>query len=348
MLDEVAVYRSALTSGRIQAHYAAGSSLDTTPPSVTMTTPANGSTIDDPTPTFGGASRTAAGDLPTVTVKVYSGPTPTGTPVQTLSTNQSGGVYSVDAQSPLSEGTYTARAEQLDSAGNLGTSGANTFTFTTADITPPSVTLTTPANGSSTQDTTPDLSGSAGTVPGDLSITVKIWAGITPSGTPLQSQTVTARGGSWSATAAPLAEGIYALRAEQSDSAGNVGYSSGPHAFTIGTSYRDAVLADAPDAFWRLGENSGSAAGDETGTNPGTYGNGVVLGQTGALTGTTNTAALFDGVDDSVTVPSSPSLTATNAVTVEAWVKRSRAPPGRTSSPSRVAGRPRPRTTPSG
>jgi large repetitive protein len=324
LLDEVAVYRAALTAARIQAHYNAGTSVDTTPPAVTLTTPANGATIGDPMPTFSGAAGTAAGDLTTVTVKVYNGPSASGTPVQTMTTTQSGGSWSVAVGSPLSEGTYTARAEQADVAGNVGLSTANTFTFTSADITPPAVTLTTPAEGSSTSNPTPTLSGAAGTAPGDLpTVTVKIWAGITPSGPPLQTHTTTASGGTWSVTSAPLAEGTYAARAEQLDSAGNDGLSN-PRSFTIGTTYRDEVLADNARGYWRLGETGGTVAADETGTNPGTYLNGVALGQPDALTADTNTAASFDGVDDMVSVPSNASLNATSGVTVEAWVKRTR------------------------
>ncbi len=63
-------------------------------------------------------------------MKVYPGSTPTGTPVQTLTTTrQGGGAYSVLAAA-LTPATYTARAEQADSAGNTGLSSANTFTVT--------------------------------------------------------------------------------------------------------------------------------------------------------------------------------------------------------------------------
>jgi hypothetical protein len=324
VLDEVAVYGTALTATQLQAHYNAGTALDTTPPAVTLTTPPHGATTDEHTPTFSGAAGVAPGDLPAVTVKVYSGSSATGTPIQTLTTNQSGGSWSVNASSALAEGMYTARAEQADTASNVGLSAPNSFTVTSADITGPAVTLTMPADGSSGSDTTPTLSGSAGTAAGDLpTITVKIWTGLSPSGTPLQTLIIAASGGSWSGTASELPQGTYAARAEQDDDAGNIGLSS-PHTFTIGAAYADEVLADNPGGYWRLGEASGTTATDQTGTNPGTYQNGVVLRLQGALTADTNTAASFDGVDDIVTVPSSTSLNATTGVTVEAWVKRTR------------------------
>jgi hypothetical protein len=323
LLDEVAVYPTALSASRIQAHYGAATSFDATAPAVTLTSPTNGGTTS-PTPIFSGAAGTAPGDLGTITVRVYAGTTPSGSPVQVLSATQSGGSWSVPASSALAEGTYTAQAEQSDAAANLGKSTANTFTVTSGDITPPAVTLSQPANGSSAPDTTPTLSGAAGTDPNDLpTITVKIWAGLTPSGVPVQTLTTTASGGSWSVDAATLAEGPYTARAEQEDASGNLGLSD-PHTFTVGSSYRDEVLADNPAGYWRLGEASGTSAGDETAANPGAYLNGVALGQPGALTGSTNTAASFDGVDDYVSVPDSSSLDATSGVTVEAWVKRSK------------------------
>jgi hypothetical protein len=63
-----------------------------------------------------------------VTVRIYSGPAATGTPVQTLTdTTVSTGTFSVAAQ-PLANGQYTAQAEQRDSAGNSGLSNTRTFT----------------------------------------------------------------------------------------------------------------------------------------------------------------------------------------------------------------------------
>src|SRR4029079_9168563 len=91
-----------------------------------------------------------------------------------------------------------------------------------------------PADGSSTVDTTPTLTGTAGTAPSDLpAVTVKLYAGGTASGTPVQVLSTTAApSGAWSVDASVLAEGLYTAQAEQSDSAGNVGQSSA-NAFRI-------------------------------------------------------------------------------------------------------------------
>jgi Concanavalin A-like lectin/glucanases superfamily len=102
--------------------------VDSTPPAIHLTSPANGDSRRE-WPTFTGAGGTAVGDASTATVKLYSGPNPTGTPLQTLTaTIGTGGAYAVLASAPLNPGTYTAQAEQSDSLGNTGSSSANTFT----------------------------------------------------------------------------------------------------------------------------------------------------------------------------------------------------------------------------
>jgi len=100
---------------------------DTTAPTVTLPTPANNARVA-PLAKFAGKAGNAPGDFPTVTVKVYSGPTPTGDPVQTLTaTRGANNNYSVTASTALAAGTYTARAQQQDLAGNTGFSPAKTF-----------------------------------------------------------------------------------------------------------------------------------------------------------------------------------------------------------------------------
>jgi Ca2+-binding RTX toxin-like protein len=164
-------------------------------------------------------------------VKVHAGSSASGTPVQTLNATRSGGSWSVDGSPALADGTYTARAEQSDAAGNTGQSGAHTFTI---DSTPPNVGLTTPANGSSTSDTTPAYSGGAGDAASDSStVTVKVYAGSSASGTPVQTLSATRSGASWTIDGSPgLSPGTYTARAEQSDAAGNTA-SSNANTFTI-------------------------------------------------------------------------------------------------------------------
>lgn len=58
-----------------------------------------------------------------------------------------------------------------------------------------------------------------------------------------------------------------------------------------GGAYPAAVLADAPQVYWRLGEPSGTTAADASGFGrDGTYTNTPVLGTAGLLTGDTDTS----------------------------------------------------------
>ncbi len=82
--------------------------------------------------------------------------------------------------------------------------------------------------------------------------------------------------------------------------------------------YTGVVLQDGPIAYWRLGESAGTTAFDASGHGfTGTYFNGVLLGQPGALAEDADTAARFDGRDDHVRFANPVA----NDFTVEAWVK---------------------------
>ncbi|WP_372895415.1 LamG-like jellyroll fold domain-containing protein [Stieleria sp.] len=78
------------------------------------------------------------------------------------------------------------------------------------------------------------------------------------------------------------------------------------------------VLGDSPRGYWRLGEANGANAHDDSPNNfTGTYENGAVLRQPGALTG--NTAASFGASNSRVSIPDNP-LLRPNALTIEAFV----------------------------
>lgn len=133
--------------------------IDTTKPAVTLTTPANSATVNVATPALSGAAGNLAGDSATVTVKVYSGPTAAGSPIQTLTPGRTGATWSATATT-LPQGTYTAVAAQTDAAGNTGTSSATTFTIDT----PPSVSGIALANSNG---------GLLGTVNQDDTVTIR-------------------------------------------------------------------------------------------------------------------------------------------------------------------------------
>ncbi|HEU4702431.1 MAG TPA: LamG-like jellyroll fold domain-containing protein [Conexibacter sp.] len=87
-------------------------------------------------------------------------------------------------------------------------------------------------------------------------------------------------------------------------------------------SYYGAVRADLPVSYWRLGETSGTIAGDVTVANPGTYNGPPTLGAA-SLVGTdaVDPAVAFDGAGDDVRVGQSGSLDLTGALSLEAFVK---------------------------
>jgi Concanavalin A-like lectin/glucanases superfamily len=96
----------------------------------------------------------------------------------------------------------------------------------------------------------------------------------------------------------------------------------GPGAPVVDRSYSAAVLADAPAAYWRLGESSGTTMTDASKNgNNGTYAGGVTLAQPGALAADTGTAVAFDGRTGAATVASSRSLQV-NRITIELWLKK--------------------------
>ena len=92
---------------------------------------------------------------------------------------------------------------------------------------------------------------------------------------------------------------------------------------TTASSYAQAVSGTSGlVSYWRLGESSGTAACDETGSNPGSYNSGTTLGVPGAIAGDSNSAVGFDGASGWVSAPASSSLNVGDQFTIEAWVKR--------------------------
>jgi hypothetical protein len=138
--------------------------IDKTAPVVTLTSPADGSSSTNTTPTFSGACTNGDGNV-TVTVKQGV------TTVQTRSTACSSGSYSVAASPALSANTYTAQASQTDAAGNTGSSSVNTFTITVAST----ITETALATFSSTSCDPTCSTGSVTTTSGKTELILVYW-----------------------------------------------------------------------------------------------------------------------------------------------------------------------------
>jgi BNR repeat-containing family member/Concanavalin A-like lectin/glucanases superfamily/PKD domain len=82
--------------------------------------------------------------------------------------------------------------------------------------------------------------------------------------------------------------------------------------------YREAVLADGPAGYWRLGEHAGATSRHELGGPAGLFGGRFVLGQQGVLGPLGDTAASFDGLSGEIEV-SSPALSTDG--TLEGWFR---------------------------
>jgi subtilisin-like proprotein convertase family protein len=110
--------------------------VDTVGPAVGIDVPAPGSAVSQHRPTLSGPIGTAAGDLPSVSVRIHTGTSAGGAVLQTLSPTISGNHWSATTAADLPEGTYTAYVEQSDSLGNKGTS-TSTFVVDVPDPPPP-------------------------------------------------------------------------------------------------------------------------------------------------------------------------------------------------------------------
>ncbi|MFC3894117.1 RHS repeat-associated core domain-containing protein [Lentzea rhizosphaerae] len=93
--------------------------------------------------------------------------------------------------------------------------------------------------------------------------------------------------------------------------------------YTDGSHYRSTVLDDRPKTYWRLGESSGDTFASVTARSNGEHvarQHNVSLGTAGALEGTSDLAARFDGNSSYVTLPEK--LTSESmSLAVEMWFK---------------------------
>lgn len=107
--------------------------VDTTGPTVSITSLTNSGVVDTNRPTISGPAGTALGDGNLVTIYIYSGNTVNGHPleVESLIGFVDNGIFSTIA-GQLADGVYTAQATQLDAAGNIGYSEPVTFTIAAA------------------------------------------------------------------------------------------------------------------------------------------------------------------------------------------------------------------------
>jgi PKD repeat protein len=103
-------------------------------------------------------------------------------------------------------------------------------------------------------------------------------------------------------------------------------------ASTPSDTYGKAVYQAGPDHFWRFGETSGTTAADSSGNGAaGTYTNGPVLGGESSIGLVGDRSAAFDGVDDFVAGPNTPSAAqlAPAVYSTQLWFKTTSTTGGR-------------------
>jgi hypothetical protein len=223
-------------------------SADAQATNLTITSPAGGDYLNTRAPTFAGSTTDVFNEeleiFDPITVNIYEGASVTGQPVQTTPPTPrfKGPNWAVAAAENLPRpGVYTAQAVQ-------GMEKSEPVSFT-LDTMPPVVTLEAPANGSSTTSELQLFAGKAGTDPGDVpEVTIKLFAGSTAAGPPLEVLIVSASSGSWSVYGA-LGPGIYTAQATQEDAAGNTGASL-PVTFTIAPPAPHPNVPPSPSFSW--------------------------------------------------------------------------------------------------
>jgi large repetitive protein len=219
--------------------------VDTTAPaSPTITGPAADSTTDDDTPIITGTAEPGS----TVTV------TEDGNPVCTAQADPVTGAWSCEPTTPLADGPHTITATATDPAGNESAPTTQSFTV---DTTPPDApVITSPAAGSTTDDNTPTITGTA--EPGS---TVTVSEGGNPICT-AQADPVT---GAWSCEpATPLADGPHTITATATDPAGNESGPSPARTFTVDTTVPGDTTPPEPPVI--TSPAAGSTTGDNTPT----------------------------------------------------------------------------------
>jgi titin len=160
----------------------------------------------------------------------------------------------IDSNNNIVGGPVSADANQIfgNTANAINVAGGSGNVVEGNIVSPPAsnaptVTLTAPASGSSTSNTTPTFSGVAATVTGDSPVTVNLYTGSTASGTPVETLTAAwnPSTGAWSVPAsAVLPNGTYTAQATQTDATSDVG-ASGADTFTIAPAPAPGTLADA-------------------------------------------------------------------------------------------------------
>jgi hypothetical protein len=209
-IDEVRIYGRALTAAEIQQdmNTAVGGTPDTTAPTISLQQPANGATVSGTVT----VTATASDNVGVVGVQFKQGATNIGAEDTTAP-------YSVSWNTTtVANGSYSLTAIARDAAGNTTTSAVVTVTVSNTDTTAPTVSITTPANNATVQNTV-TVSANASDNVGVAGVQFKV------DGANLGAEDTTAPYSvSWTTTT--VANGTHTLTAMARDAAGNTATST--------------------------------------------------------------------------------------------------------------------------
>ncbi len=233
--------------------------VDTTPPAAPMITwPYSGSSTRFNTPVHSGTAEPGS----TVAVIVD------GIELGTATANGSGN-WSFAQQIQLNEGSHTVRAAATDAAGNTSVD-SNTNNFTVDTSPPATPVVSTPADGSGTNDITPDITGTA---EANSTVTVKV------DGSSFGTTTANGAGG-WSFTQpVPLPDGNHIVGAVATDAAGNTSADSNTNTFMVDTVPPAPPVLNSPPNGYSTNYSTPSYVGTaEAGTAVKIYVDGAIAG----------------------------------------------------------------------
>jgi len=198
-------------------------------------------------------------------------------------------------------GAFTYTVTATSESGQIGTA---TIHYTVADLTKPTITITSPTDAMSIQR--------------NQIVNARFSCVDEAGGSGLATCTGTVADGHAIDTGST---GTFAFTVTATDNAANAQSKTVHYTVVAPASpgFAAEVAADSPGWWYRLGEGSGSTMTAGAGGLSGNYQNGVVLAQPGALAGDANTAARFNGAAaygyvNGIAAPK-------DAYTMEIWMK---------------------------
>jgi RHS repeat-associated protein len=179
---------------------------DTTPPTVTITSPVrSGQTYNTSTATVN-VSGTASDNVGVVLVSWASNRT-SGAPASGTTSWSATGI-------PLFSGANVITVHAYDAAGHDSIASI-TVNYTVVDTTPPTITITSPVTSGQTYNTSTATVNVSGTASDNVGVVLVSWASNRTSGAPASGTT------SWSATGIPLFSGANVITVHAYDAAGH-------------------------------------------------------------------------------------------------------------------------------